>query len=441
MPLFIHIYHSDYEFNYTVSNNMVYFVVVLIIFIKIVRYIYNYVINFAINGFNNSFNKNISDDNDIKQVEAERVKRSIIKNKKFIWEFPIDYHISKRLGINAIEEALKKIQGETCVTFNKSTRHIRLKNGINFKYDKDGCSSYVGKRKEEKPQSILLDDDCKTHLGAIIHEISHTLGLNHEQSRRDRDSYIRVYRRNIEKEQRYNVAYDPWHNSQTFGISYDLSSIMHYSIFAFSSNNLSTLVPLDQNYNYTIGQENDYTFNDVKLINYLYCNDTCKNDTTPLECENFSYRDPKNCSQCRCPHGFAGTNCTILQPQSDPDKCGTHYYNATDKVSNMTKTGIMNCTFHIKAEHGGNITVTVENVVASPPDPSKFLLCFSKMGLEIKHKIDTSVTGLCLCGVIKKTFTINSEGDEVFIMWYGKENNHTFTLTYKEVNSTNKIIK
>uniref|UniRef100_A0A0K0EVR8 CUB domain-containing protein n=1 Tax=Strongyloides venezuelensis TaxID=75913 RepID=A0A0K0EVR8_STRVS len=186
-----------------------------------------------------------------------------------------------------------------------------------------------------------------------------------------------------------------------------------------------------------MGQENYYTFNDVKLINYLYCNKTCENSTS-LECKNFGYQDPRNCSQCKCPHGFAGVNCTILQPQSNYEQCGTHYYNATSIEANLNKTGVMNCTYQIKAENGGNITVTVKNVIATPPYPDEFLLCFSGMGLEIKHKIDTSVTGLNLCGNVNESVTINSEGDEVYVMWYGSQNNHTFELTYKEVNSTKK---
>uniref|UniRef100_A0A0K0EVR7 Metalloendopeptidase n=1 Tax=Strongyloides venezuelensis TaxID=75913 RepID=A0A0K0EVR7_STRVS len=412
---------------------MVYLLLIFIVFTKT-----NFVINYVINEFNNSSNKNISDNSDNKNVKNERVKRSIIKYKRNRWTFPIDYHISKRFNDNVIEEAIKKIEEETCVTFNKSRRHVREKNGINFKFFKYGCASIVGKRKNDKPQPIFLDEDCKNHLGAIIHEISHALGMYHEQSRRDRDKYIRIIRKNIEKYYRFNVALNPRHNSQTFNISYDLSSIMHYGMYAFSQNGLPAIVPLDENYNYTMGQENYYTFNDVKLINYLYCNKTCENSTIPLECKNFGYQDPRNCSQCKCPHGFAGVNCTILQPQSDSDQCGTPYYNATSIEANLNKTGVMNCTYQIKAENGGNITVTVKNVIATPPYPDEFLLCFSGMGLEIKHKIDTSVTGLCLCGIIEKPVTINSEGDEVYLMWYGSQNNHTFSLTYKEVNSTKK---
>ena len=42
-------------------------------------------------------------------------------------------------------------------------------------------------------QNVILSNQCVT--GDVIHEIGHTVGLWHEQSRADRDNFIRIIRR------------------------------------------------------------------------------------------------------------------------------------------------------------------------------------------------------------------------------------------------------
>ncbi|MCG8626382.1 MAG: M12 family metallopeptidase, partial [Proteobacteria bacterium] len=51
-------------------------------------------------------------------------------------------------------------------------------------------------------QEITLGPGCN-NVGIIIHEIGHALGLWHEQSRPDRDGYIRVLYDNIEPDKRF----------------------------------------------------------------------------------------------------------------------------------------------------------------------------------------------------------------------------------------------
>src|SRR5206468_3715564 len=57
----------------------------------------------------------------------------------------------------------------------------------------NGCSSSVGMQGDQ--QSIYLAMGCDR--GRVIHEIGHTIGLWHEQSRGDRDLYIRILWQNI----------------------------------------------------------------------------------------------------------------------------------------------------------------------------------------------------------------------------------------------------
>lgn len=74
-----------------------------------------------------------------------------------------------------------------------------------------------------------------------VHEIGHALGLWHEQSRADRDSYIKILWENIAEDHKYNFN-QHLHDGKDFGV-YDYASIMHYGPLAFSKNGEKTIVP------------------------------------------------------------------------------------------------------------------------------------------------------------------------------------------------------
>ena len=126
----------------------------------------------------------------------------------------------------------------------------------------EGCRSSVGRVGGE--QWIELSDGCDR--GSTIHEIFHAVGAWHEQSREDRDSFVRIQWENIEpgKEHNFSQHID---DSDDVG-PYDYSSIMHYSRGAFSRNDRDTIVPLQDGAQ--IGLRERLSDGDVEAVKAMY---------------------------------------------------------------------------------------------------------------------------------------------------------------------------
>ena len=125
----------------------------------------------------------------------------------------------------------------------------------------DGNSSPVGMRGGR--QNIRLT--AGSPVGTVVHEILHAIGIYHEQSRSDRDTFIDIRWQNIQS--------DATHNFQTVPGSvdyydYDYGSVMHYPRGAFSSNNQDTIVP--RRPGVTIGQRTGLSWTDRQTIAKLY---------------------------------------------------------------------------------------------------------------------------------------------------------------------------
>lgn len=135
-------------------------------------------------------------------------------------------------------------------------------NYIHF-IDENQCASWVGFQ-NTGPQSIYSGDNCST--GSMIHEIGHALGLLHEHTRPDRDSFVSVNWQNISngKEHNFEILSDglPLGN-------YDYGSIMHYGERFFSANGAATLQPITAT-SATIGQREKASTGDKESVSELY---------------------------------------------------------------------------------------------------------------------------------------------------------------------------
>ena len=109
------------------------------------------------------------------------------------------------------------------------------------------CNSSVGMI---GGQQFINISDGGCPMGSVVHEIGHTVGFWHTQSRQDRDAHIRVLYQNIS-----TVDWSQFSQQFAFGTDlgpYAYDSIMHYSEIGFSKSALAAIetvppgIPLGQ---------------------------------------------------------------------------------------------------------------------------------------------------------------------------------------------------
>ena len=70
-------------------------------------------------------------------------------------------------------------------------------------------------------------------IGTVIHELMHAAGFWHEQSRADRDDFVKIIWGNICNNMGYNFDKYSLQQIDHLGATYDTCSIMHYESTAF----------------------------------------------------------------------------------------------------------------------------------------------------------------------------------------------------------------
>ncbi len=125
-----------------------------------------------------------------------------------------------------------------------------------------GCFSAVGMMGGR--QDISLGSGCST--GNAIHEIGHAIGLWHEQSREDRNTFVTIVFANIDPSKVHNFNQHVT-DGDDIG-AYDYGSIMHYPATAFSTNGQATIVPTQPGV--TIGQRTGLSPGDIAAVHAIY---------------------------------------------------------------------------------------------------------------------------------------------------------------------------
>ena len=192
---------------------------------------------------------------------------------------------------DVIGKAIEVYHKNTCIRFVPKKKTDKYFIHI---FKGSGCYAYVGKidkAEQEAGQPVSIGRYCVGE-GTIIHELMHTLGFWHEQSRIDRDAHIIVHYKNIMKgyESQFN-KYES-HEASDLRAPYDRCSIMHYGERAFGRVvGGKKLITIEVRKNSTekcrIGNRETFSDMDIRKLNTLY------------KCRGYPQTDGGESSECK----------------------------------------------------------------------------------------------------------------------------------------------
>ncbi|XP_014829134.1 PREDICTED: meprin A subunit alpha-like [Poecilia mexicana] len=198
---------------------------------------------------------------------AVNPKRNAILDQTRRWKFPIPYILTDSLDLNAkgvILQAFEEYRLRSCVDFKPYEGESTYISFVKL----SGCWSYVGD--DGTGQNVSIGARCDTK-AIVQHELLHALGFYHEQSRSDRDDYVKIWWDEIEEGKGHNFNKYEDDFITDLNTPYDYESIMHYRPFSFNKNeSIPTITTTIPYFNDVIGQRLDFSEVDITRLNRMY---------------------------------------------------------------------------------------------------------------------------------------------------------------------------
>lgn len=188
------------------------------------------------------------------------------------WPCPIPYRIPRGFADpGRVTEAIAELEQFTNWRFVQRTNQAEY---LTFESGNGICASIVGRNPEEGGRQVIeLGVLCT--VGAAIHEIMHAIGLLHEHTRTDRDTYVEILTANIEDRPGVAVNFEISRPQTDLTGFYDFESIMHYGSTDFADEDqLQTIAIRDEFVDEVcgIGQRYEISAGDAQALHQMWLN-------------------------------------------------------------------------------------------------------------------------------------------------------------------------
>ncbi|KHJ93248.1 astacin [Oesophagostomum dentatum] len=163
-----------------------------------------------------------------------------------------------------VTQVMKRIEENTCIKFvvrKNESDYVEIRNAKH-----QTCYTNIGRVGGRQILQLEASDvgTCMTQ-NIVMHELMHIIGLYHEETRHDRDTYVKIHYENVDE-----WHWSNFHKAVEYQLPYDYYSITHSRSTAYSKNGKNTITTHDPSFQHVIGKQQDASPMDYHKICSIY---------------------------------------------------------------------------------------------------------------------------------------------------------------------------